>query len=287
MIKIKKYHGLGNDYLVFDPNINNLNLNEKLIKKICDRHYGVGSDGLLYGPIFENDNIKVKIYNPDGSEAEKSGNGVRIFSRYLLESGYIKDKSFTLNTKGGDVEVEYVDVAGKMIKVMMGKVSFMSDVIPVTGDLRMVIDETMTFGGADYKVSCLSIGNPHCVIVMDKVSSEIANALGPIVESDNHFPNKINVQFMKIIDEDNIQIEIYERGAGYTLSSGSSSCAAASVAYRLGFINDEVTVHMPGGNLKVEIKPNDVIYMTGSVDSIGTIELSEEFIEEINIQDEN
>lgn len=280
-IIMEKYHGLGNDYIVLDPNKNSITLNKETIKLICHRNFGVGSDGILYGPIIEKEKIKLKIYNPDGSEAEKSGNGVRIFSRYLLEDGYIKEKSFVLNTLGGDVTVAYLDNKGYMIKVDMGKTTFTSNEIPVAGNIRQVINEPMLFNGKIYNATCLSIGNPHCVIPMKEVSEKIAKELGPYVESSPYFPNRINMQILKILDRNNIQIEIYERGAGYTLASGSSSCAAASAAYKLGLVDNNITVHMPGGKLQIEIAPDGMVFMTGSVNKVGTITLSKEFINEL------
>lgn len=278
--KLVKYHGLGNDYLVLDPNINSLHLSDKIIRLICDRNFGVGSDGILYGPIFDDGKIKVKIFNPDGSEAEKSGNGIRIFARYLSDAGYIKNNMVTINTLGGDVDVEYMNNLGDMIKAAMGNVSFLSKNIPVSGPLREVIDEMMTFNNHQYKVTCLSIGNPHCVILMNDISKDLAYQLGPCVENHPNFPKRINMQLLKVLDRNNIQIEIYERGAGYTLASGSSSCAAASVAYKLGLVDQNVTVHMPGGQLHINISDNNV-YMTGPVSSIGEIELSNQFMNEI------
>lgn len=277
-IIMEKYHGLGNDYLVIDPYKNNIELNEENIKLICNRNYGVGSDGILYGPIFDSGKIKVKIYNPDGSEAEKSGNGVRIFSRYLLDEGYVNGKTFILTTLGGDVEVEYMNKEGSMLKVAMGKVTFKSDDIPVTGYTREVINEEMKFNGVYYNATCLSIGNPHCVIILDNISEKLVKEIGPFVENAEYFPNRINLQIVKVIDRNNIKIEIYERGAGYTLASGSSSCAAASAVYKLGLIDKKVNVHMPGGVLNIEIMEDGMIYMIGPVMKIGSIKVAEQFM---------
>jgi diaminopimelate epimerase len=282
-IEFQKYHGLGNDYLVYDPQKNTLNLNEDRIKLICNRNFGVGSDGILYGPIFEDKKIKVKIYNPDGSEAEKSGNGARIFSKYLKDAGYITNNSFLLSTLGGDVTVEYLNDSGDLLKILMGKTTYQSSEIPVTGKDRQVIDETMAFHNQNYQVTCLSIGNPHCVIPMKVINKEIACELGKYVENSKNFPNRINMQLLKILDRNNIQIEIYERGAGYTLASGSSSCAAASAAYKLGMVDHLVTVHMPGGKLAIEILPDESVYMTGRVNNIGSTILSQQFIDELEL----
>ncbi|MEI3338023.1 MAG: diaminopimelate epimerase [Clostridium sp.] len=270
---LEKYDGLGNDYLVLDPNLNSIELTKEKIKKICNRNFGVGSDGILYGPILKDNKIKVRIFNPDGSEAEKSGNGVRIFSKYLLDKGYIKEKTFILSTLGGDVKVEYLDKMGKKIKVAMGKVTFESEEIPVSGEKRKVINETFNFNGKEFKGTCVSIGNPHCVIPMKNISKDLAERLGPYVENYKDFPNKINMQLLEVIDRNNIKIEIYERGAGYTLASGSSSCAASCAAYELGLVDNKVKVHMPGGILDIEILKDKMVYMTGPVEYICHVEI--------------
>ncbi|MBS6600656.1 MAG: diaminopimelate epimerase [Clostridium sp.] len=270
---LEKYDGLGNDYLVLDPNLNSIELTEEKIKKICNRNFGVGSDGILYGPILKDNKIKVRIFNPDGSEAEKSGNGVRIFSKYLLDKGYVKEKTFILSTLGGDVKVEYLDKMGEKIKVAMGKVTFESEEIPVSGEKRKVINETFNFNGKEFKGTCVSIGNPHCVIPMKNISKDLAERLGPYVENYKNFPNKINMQLLEVIDRNNIKIEIYERGAGYTLASGSSSCAASCAAYELGLVDNKVKVHMPGGILDIEILKDKMVYMTGPVEYICHVEI--------------
>ncbi len=280
-LRVQKYHGLGNDYLIYDPQQNGLPLTPARIRLICDRNFGAGSDGILYGPVLDGGRIVVKIYNPDGGEAEKSGNGVRIFSKYLKDAGYVHDRRFVLSTLGGDVDVEYLNESGDVLKALMGKTTYRSIEIPVAGEDREVIDESMTFDGKAYRVTCLSIGNPHCVIPMEEVTKEKACALGPYVEHAPQFPNRINLQLLKVLDRHNIQIEIYERGAGYTLASGSSSCAAASAAYKLGLVDREVTVHMPGGELFISILPDESVYMTGKVQRVGEMTLAEEFILEL------
>jgi diaminopimelate epimerase len=165
----------------------------------------------------------------------------------------------------------------------MGKTTYRSSEIPVTGEDRLVIDEPMTFNHDTYRVTCLSIGNPHCVIPMQEVSREKALALGKYVEHSENFPNRINMQLLKVLDRRNIQIEIYERGAGYTLASGTSSCAAASAAHKLGLVDGQVTVHMPGGTLLIEILPDESVYMMGTVSSVGSIALSQPFIQKLEM----
>ncbi len=269
-VHFKKYHGLGNDYLVIDPNVHDVEMTEDNIRLICDRNFGLGSDGILYGPILDGDIPALRILNPDGSEAEKSGNGLRIFAKYLFEKQYVKSNEFKIKTLGGIVSVQVKDDTAGMIRINMGKVTFTSNEIPVAGDRREVVNETLDLDGVELKVTCLSIGNPHCVIPMENVNEERARALGPIVENHEMFPNRINLQILKVLDRANIDIRIWERGAGYTLASGSSSCAAACAAHRLGMVDNDITVHMPGGTLHIEIMPDGEVFMTGPVE--GTFE---------------
>ena len=264
----RKYHGLGNDYLVIDPNVHDVDLTPDAIRLLCDRNFGVGADGILYGPNKNRDNLSLRIFNPDGSEAEKSGNGLRIFAKYLFESRYVDKKNFIIETSGGIAEAYIEDDSANLIKINMGKMTFLSTNIPVRGKEREVVNEEMLIDGIKYKVTCLSVGNPHCVIPMNNVTEQKAKELGPKIESHNMFPNRINMQLLKVIDRANIEIRIWERGAGYTLASGSSSCAAAGAAYKLGMVNNKIYVKMPGGSLFVEICDNSEIYLTGQVEGV-------------------
>ena len=263
-----KYHGLGNDYLVIDPKVHDVELTPEAIRLICDRNFGIGSDGILYGPLESNEGPRVRIFNPDGSEAEKSGNGLRIFAKYLFERGYVEGREFTIVTAGGIARTRIEDEHASLITIEMGKITFLSTEIPVAGEERLVIDEELEIDGATYKVTCLSVGNPHCVIPTDDVSEAKARQLGPHVENHEMFPNRINMQLLKVIDRANIEIRIWERGAGYTLASGSSSCAAAAAARELGLVDKEVTAKMPGGSLLVEILDGGQILMTGPVEGV-------------------
>jgi len=268
VIYFKKYHGLGNDYLVIDPNVSDVRLSPESIRLICDRNFGIGSDGILYGPIKGGDIPELRIFNPDGSEAEKSGNGLRIFAKYLFESKYVDKKNFSIKTLGGMVKVHIQDDAANLIKINMGKVTFLSTEIPVKGKKREVINEPLEVNGVKYKVTCLSIGNPHCVVPMEDITEEKTKKLGPYIENHKMFPNRINMQLLKVIDRENIEIKIWERGAGYTLASGSSSCAAAAAANKLGLVDRKINVKMPGGSLFIEIDDNQEIYMTGPVEGV-------------------
>lgn len=275
-MKYYKYHGLGNDYIVLDPAEIEFELTESAIRNICHRNFGIGSDGILLGPIETNESdFALRIFNPDGSEAEKSGNGLRIFSRYLYDKGLVGKKEFSIFTMGGIVKSQVHDKQTS-IEIDMGPVSFESDKIPVTGKNREVINEPLTIQGKKLIFCGATVGNPHCVILQDKISAEETKKFGPDIETHSLFPNKINVQFMKIIDKNNIQIEIWERGAGYTLASGSSSSAAAAVAFKLGLCDKEIGVHMPGGKIKIKMTEDYFISMEGPVGKIAEGVMSSE-----------
>ena len=187
-ITMIKYQGLGNDYLVLDPNKNRVQLQGKKIALLCQRGFGLGADGILYGPIEIDGKMGVRIFNSDGSEAAISGNGVRIFAKYLMDHEYVKEQKFSIQTLSGPIEVECLNNRATEFRVKMGKASFISREIPVTGEVREVINESFTFHNKEYKATCLTVGNPHCIIFMNQVTPELAKELGPYVENADEFP---------------------------------------------------------------------------------------------------
>ncbi|MBI2516426.1 MAG: diaminopimelate epimerase [Opitutae bacterium] len=266
-MRFHKYHALGNDYIVMDP----VDFpgwtapTPEQIRVICHRNFGVGSDGILWGPLKSVPaQFGLRIFNPDGSEAEKSGNGLRIFSRYLYDQKKVGTAPFTVEVPGGVVEV-VIQQGGQLLTVEMGRVSFTSDKIPVAGPVREVINEKIRVQDREFTYCAATIGNPHCMIVLPEISEALARRYGPDLETHPNFPKRTNVQFLRVLDRANIQIEIWERGAGYTLASGSSSSASAAVAHRLGLVDRSVTVHMPGGRIGIEIGDSFAIKMTGTV----------------------
>lgn len=270
-----KYHALGNDYLVLDPRDFPTWREPSVaqIRVICHRNFGVGSDGILWGPLPSRDSeFGLRIFNPDGSEAEKSGNGLRIFSRFLWDQRLVSTPSFSIETLGGPVR-SVIKENGRLITVAMGRVSFASDKIPVAGPPREVLNERLVILDREFTFCAATIGNPHCVIPVSDISPELAHRYGPHVETHPNFPRKTNVQFLQVIDRANIRIEIWERGAGYTLASGSSSSAAAAVAHRLGLVDRALTVHMPGGEIGIEIGDDFSIMMTGTVNKVAEGEM--------------
>lgn len=278
-MKFHKYQALGNDYIVLEE-AGDVEIPVPLVRRICDRHFGLGSDGILVGKFLSGEQrFALRIFNPDGSEAEKSGNGIRIFAKYLWDSKSVGAEPFSLLTKGGVVQCQVRDL-GRQIFVEMGKASFDSEAIPMLGPKREVVGESIKAGDIDLRITGVSVGNPHCVVHADEPTPEIARRLGPLLENHKLFPNRTNVQFVKVIGPHRIRIEIWERGAGYTLASGSSSCAAAAASVRLGHCKEHITVEMPGGTLEIEVRPDFSMTMIGPARKVANGVLSDELMED-------
>jgi diaminopimelate epimerase len=281
-MEFEKYHALGNDYLVFDPQGKDISFSEKEIIRICHRNFGLGSDGILLGPTnSDKADFKLRILNPDGSEAEKSGNGLRIFARYLRDIEKVSTQPFRVETLGGVVTCQ-VSEDKSVIIVEMGKVSFRSDVIPVnvTGEAREVCNESIEVNGKSFQYYAATIGNPHCVVPVKDVNPSLVMELGPTLENHSNFPNRTNVQFLQVIDRNRIKIEIWERGAGYTLASGSSSSAAGAVARKMGLCDENITVEMPGGEIGLLIDDEFNVQMTGPATRVAKMNLDLECLQD-------
>lgn len=287
MTRFSKYHALGNNYLVIEPAHWPNVFTAAEIVRICHRNFGIGSDGILWGPLPAAGGVpfSLRIFNPDGSEAQKSGNGLRIFCRYLYDRGWVKHAPFKVHTQGGMVEAT-VHADGHRVTIEMGCVSFYSTRIPVAGDAREVIRETLVVGGEALTFTSATIGNPHCIVERPATRTADVWRLGPLIEGHPLFPERTNVQFLTVRDRGNIAIEIWERGAGYTLASGSSSCAAAAVAHRLGLVDNAVTVHMPGGAIEIKIGDNYSITMTGPVTKVADGVLANEIFSQWSMVNE-
>jgi diaminopimelate epimerase len=262
-VRFTKYHALGNDYLFLDAS-KFLMPGSGAVRKICHRNFGIGSDGILYGSKLKNGALAVKIINPDGSEAEISGNGLRIFARAMLDLGHVKiGETFFIETvKTSRCSV----ISEKWIEVDMGIPSFSGGNIPdFSGDSAMLV-----VNGTEYEYFPVSVGNPHCVVFVDTLVPENVRDLGPIFEANSAYPDGTNVEFVRIIDKENIAVETWERGAGYTLACGSGACATFAVANKLNLCSDCVTVRMPGGGLEVKISQSGSIVQSGPVEKIAT-----------------
>lgn len=279
-----KSHGLGNDYFTLNEAELSFSLNEKNIQLLCDVHYGIGSDGILLKVASTNADFGLKIFNPDGSEAEKSGNGLRIFAKYLYDYGHTSGKKFTIETLGGVVTAEVTrETNGKanQVKVDMGKAIFNSHQIPVLSDEPECLDQPLNIIDETYLINCVSVGNPHCIILRDRLSKAEILKHGSEIENHPLFPNRINVQFAKVLSRNEVEILIWERGAGYTLASGSSSCAVAAIMVKKGLTDRKLTLKMPGGTLQIEIDEAWNIRMEGEVKEIASGYLSDELIADV------
>lgn len=249
-----KYHALGNSYLILDTAVIPT---PGQIQTLCHPAFGIGADGVLIGapdPHQEN-RFTLRIFNPDGSEAEKSGNGLRIFARYLWDDLDIDDQPFTIATAGGTVTAQVQDPH--------------KDVTTNLGQLQWVTENgTLNIAGEQMRYDAVSLGNPHCVLILPHTTALFAQTHGPLIEKHPAFPQRTNVQFVEVIDEQTLKLEIWERGAGYTLSSGSSSGAATAVAHHLGLCERTVQVQMPGGNMQVTLSETDEVLISGPVTKI-------------------
>ncbi len=272
-----KYQACGNDYLVIPSGSDWFKPEKKAIEIICSREFGAGSDGILL-QTEASEGLDLRIFNPDGSEAEKSGNGLRIFSSYLFDSGLWDGSVKNLKTMGGEVEISRPSPG--QISVNMGSASFEPEDIPLN-DNSPWIEKEVQVGGRDLKLTCLSVGNPHCVILFDELPNEMEIAqLGPQIEYYPLFSKRINVQFVKINSSEQVEIRIWERGAGHTLSSGSSSCAVVYALNYLGKVNENCEVKMKGGELQISIKKGQ-IFMSGPVQKSYSGVFSEDFLRSI------
>jgi diaminopimelate epimerase len=256
---LTRSHGLGNDYLVADPAELPFEVSAERVKLLCDRNLGVGSDGLL---VLDGAS-GVRIWNPDGSEAEKSGNGIRIFARWLVSTGRAQSSRFVVQTLGGAVPVE---VDGHQVTAAMGVPTFREELTELELD------------GERLPVVALSVGNPHCVVPREELGVTELRWLGPRIERHAAFPNRTNVQLARATRRDRVELLIWERGAGETRASGTSSCATFAALHRLGHVDRAVVASMPGGELDLWLDDHDVIWMRGPVEEVARITLLPDLI---------
>ena len=258
-LQLIKYQALGNDYLVVDLPAPLDELLERL-PAICDRHFGLGSDGLL---AFDPGDLSVRIFNPDRSEAQKSGNGIRITAAHaVLEHG--APAAFEIRTQDRTNRVEVLEAAGPRVVTALdiGRPSFRAADLPAGFEGEPARVSLATAAGAVEAV-LVSVGNPHCVVLGEPASRERCLELGPLLESHPAFPERTNVQLVEVVDRGRARIEIWERGAGYTLASGTSASAVAAALMREGLVDDRVVIQMPGGELPIRRGPDGALVQTG------------------------
>ncbi len=261
-----KMHGLGNDFILMeDSDKSNLAAGSELAIKLCDRHTGVGADGLVFILPSAIADSQMRIFNPDGSEPEMCGNAIRCFARYLYDRNIVSKDNMTIETLAGIkvcrlIKQENGDI---LVEVDMGEPELERNRIPMLGDPGRVIAEPLQVDQDTYKVTCVSMGNPHCLIYVDKADEFPVAEIGPKVEKHPVFPNKTNVEFLQIINPKEIRMRVWERGAGITMACGTGACATAVGSHLNGFTDRQVTVHLDGGDLSIRYAENNRVYMTG------------------------
>ncbi len=264
-----KMHGTGNDFIVVD------NRDEKisgahaagLAKRLCERRFSVGADGLLLVSCSKVADVKMRIFNSDGSEAEMCGNGMRCFAKYCHENGVFGKNEFAVETLSGLKRV-WLTVRGsevEAVKVDMGAPNWERSSLPMAGE-GVCINENLAVNGETFKVTCLSMGNPHCVVFVDDVDDFPVEQVGPKIENHEAFPKRTNVGFVQVLSRNQLKVRVWERGCGETLACGTGACAAAAAANKLGRVSDKVAVHVLGGDLQVEVGAN--LYLSGPAEKV-------------------
>ncbi|MDX1398057.1 MAG: diaminopimelate epimerase [Oceanospirillum sp.] len=250
LLKFTKMHGLGNDFMVVDLVSQRAKIFPDQVRQLADRNFGIGFDQLLIvePPTDPDMDFKYRIFNADGSEVEQCGNGARCFARFVYDKRLTSKKTINVETSGGNIQLNLTDDGG--VTVDMGEPRLVPDAIPFVADAQQEKYE-LEVDGQSYTVGAVSMGNPHGVLVVDDVDTAPVERLGPLIESHERFPNRVNVGFMQIVSRDEVRLRVYERGAGETLACGTGACAAVVAGRLQGLLNEVVEVHLPGGTLKI------------------------------------
>jgi diaminopimelate epimerase len=266
-VKFAKWQGIGNDYLVLEEESLPVALDPLAVRVLCDRHLGLGSDGVLLvgrptGALPEAV-ARMRVFNPDGSESEMCGNGMRIFARYLVATGQVQGAEFVVETLAGAIRPS-IQRDGA-VRVDMGIARFVGrNIAPQpTGD--DVVDSTLSAGGQEYRFTFVDVGNPHCVIVVDDPASFDVAGVGSLIERHPLFPNRVNVEFIRMLPDGSVQMRVWERGVGETQACGTGATAVGAACVRLGLATNPVLVHLLGGDLTIEVEAGDPfrVFMTG------------------------
>ncbi len=277
IIDFSKMHGLGNDFILIDclkqPTLRSLHQRDwqSLSRRLCDRRFGVGADQVLLLLNSPNCDYRMRIFNADGSEVEMCGNGIRCLAKYIWNNGLSQESVLSIETPSGTIKPQKM---GDMVKVDMGKPLFEGKKITVEKEGH-VVDYPLTIGDQTFSISCVSMGNPHAVIMVDDVANFPVSYFGPRIEAEPFFPMRTNVEFIQILDRTHIQMRVWERGAGETMACGTGACASAVVATLKGHTERSVNVRLTGGDLYIEWPRDEHVYMTGPAEKVfeGSIEI--------------
>ena len=274
-MKFTKMQGAGNDYVYINGFSEKMSQEDKpdWVRKVSDRHFGIGSDGAIFINPSDVADFEMEMYNADGTRSEMCGNGMRCVGKFVYDKGLTDKTQFTVVSAG---KIKYLDLTvenGKatQIKVNMGEPILEAKQVPVVSDNEEVIDEPIYISEVDatYNMTCVSMGNPHAVVFMDDVDNLAIEKIGPYFENHVRFPNRTNTEFVKVLDRNNVQMRVWERGTGETLACGTGCCATAVACILNGHTEDEVTVHVLGGKIKIFWdRESNLIYMTGPAETV-------------------
>lgn len=283
-MKFTKMHGCGNDYVYVNCMEKMLEDPDQVSRFVSDRHFGVGSDGLILICPSDQADFRMAMYNADGSEGEMCGNGIRCVAKYVYDYGLTDQTSISVETKGG---IKYLDLTVKegkvsLVKVNMGSPILKPSLIPIRSDKEQFVDEPVTVDGKVYRMTGVSMGNPHVVTFVDDTASLNLEKIGPSFENHELFPNRINTEFVQVLSRHEINMRVWERGSGETLACGTGTCASAVACVLNGKTDEHLTVHLLGGDLEIFYdRANDTVWMTGPASVVFDGELSEESIKKI------
>ncbi len=283
-MKFTKMHGCGNDYVYVNCMEKMLEDPDQVSRFVSDRHFGVGSDGLILICPSDQADFRMAMYNADGSEGEMCGNGIRCVAKYVYDYGLTDQTSISVETKGG---IKYLDLTVKegkvsLVKVNMGSPILKPSLIPIRSDKEQFVDEPVTVDGKVYRMTGVSMGNPHVVTFVDDTASLNLEKIGPSFENHELFPNRINTEFVQVLSRHEINMRVWERGSGETLACGTGTCASAVACVLNGKTDEHLTVHLLGGDLEIFYdRANDTVWMTGPASVVFDGELSKESIKKI------
>jgi diaminopimelate epimerase len=283
-MRLAKWHGLGNDYLVIEESELPGELTTRAVRLLCDRHLGVGSDGILLNcrptGAVKDAVARMRIFNPDGSESEMCGNGMRIFARYLVSQGDVADQEFTVETLAGAVRPCLM--GDGRVRVDMGSARFRSANVSPEAGQGDIVDAGLELGDRRYRFTFVDVGNPHCVIQVDEPADFDVRGVGAVVETHPYFPNRVNVEFIAPQADGTVAMRVWERGVGETQACGTGATAVGAACVRLGLAVSPVAVHLLGGDLVIEAEPDDDgslrVHMTGPAEEVFRAELGEDLL---------
>ena len=271
-IEFTKWQGCGNDFVLVDDRRESIKDPAELSRKMCDRHYGIGADGLIIIRPSDKADTRMRIYNTDGSEAEMCGNGIRCFARWVYELGLVPGEEFTVETGAGILVPKIIKENGRItgVRVDMGQPVLDAEKIPTKGfGTGRVVDKTIEVLGETYHVTCVSMGNPHCVVLWDDLSTLDIEKLGPAFENHPAFPNRVNTEFVSVRDKNHVRMRVWERGAAVTMACGTGACATLTACVLNGRTERKAEIELDGGKLFIEWSEKDNhIYMTGPAEEV-------------------